>query len=65
MEETAENTAARRADRFLSTCEGKAPFDTYELAHKVTLRGSRAGKRRRHRDVYKCQFCHKYHLTEH
>lgn len=54
----------RRAVRRLASCVGKQAFDTYTLAEKIAKRNPKNGKSRRHREVYHCLNCHKFHLTE-
>lgn len=44
-------------------CQGKVPFDSREMAEIVRSRKSKSKKTRSGAlDVYRCQFCRKWHL---
>ena len=43
----------------LAQCEGKKRFDTYSLAAKIL---KRKNDKRAPRMVYRCPFCHGFHL---
>ena len=47
------------AEYAATTCTGKTPFDSFDIALEVTRR---KGHHKKSRQVYKCKICHKFHI---
>ena len=43
----------------IAGCEGKVKFESWALAREVT---KRRGRHQKIREVYKCPYCHKFHV---
>ena len=56
----ARDFAAPEGLRRVCACEGKAGFASFQLAAKVAQRG--AGHRHESARVYRCEFCHRFHI---
>jgi hypothetical protein len=44
------------------SCQGKEAFASWQLAEQVRKGRGRRNDRTDQRQVYRCEFCHKFHL---
>ena len=49
---------------YLSTCEGKAKFESAALAHEVLTRKQRKARHGRRMKTYRCKVCGSWHIGE-
>lgn len=53
-------TNSRLTNDRLSSCVGKEVYDSYDAADRARRRCEKRGK---HQKVFRCDFCHKWHLA--
>jgi len=47
----------------IDECQGKVTFESFERAKRVIKVRRKGHKQRRHREVYRCPRCRKFHIA--
>ena len=47
----------------IDECQGKVPFDSFDQAKRVLKSRRHGHKHHRHREVYHCRRCRKFHIA--